>query len=289
MKKLKYRMLIFGMTVLTTGISVAQVNKKTLLLGLAYYNENNRTQYLKANIKTKIEGKFTPVAGADVHFYISSESPAHLLGTAKTDNKGETVLMIPPSARDEWNKSPKQTFLALVDSSQMYGAVTTTIELTKAKIKLDTAADKTIVATLLEQQESNWVPVKEVDMRIAVKRLGADLNVNETPTFTTDSLGTATAEFKLPNLPGDSLGNLVLIARVDDNDLYGNLSAEKIVPWGSSTRYSSNFNQRSLFARRGYSPYWLIAMATGITGAVWFILFYLFLQIRKIKKLGAGA
>jgi hypothetical protein len=287
MKRLKYGMLIFGLTILVTGISVAQVEKNSLILGLAYFNNNNLTQYVKANLKTKIEGRFKPVAGTEVHFYINSENPAHLLGTAKTDDKGEAVLMIPPSAKDEWNKSPQQTFLAAVDSSQSYKAASTTIELTKARIKLDTTADKKILATLMEQKESNWVPVKGVDMVIAVKRLGASLNVNETPTFTTDSLGEASADFKLQNLPGDSAGNLILIARVDDNDVYGNLTAEKTVPWGSSAEYVSNFNQRSLFARRGYSPYWLIGMATGITGVVWFILFYLFFQIRKIKKLGA--
>lgn len=288
MKKFRYAALLFGLVVLSVGIALAQVEKNSLLLGLTYYNDNNLTQYVKANIKTKIEGKYTPVTGTEVHFYISSVSPANLLGSAKTNNKGEAVLMIPPGAKEEWNKSPKQTFLAVVDSSLLYSAVTTNFELTKARIKLDTAADKKIVATLVEQKGTTWVPVKGVDMRIAVKRLGADLNVNETPTFTTDSLGEASADFELPDLPGDSLGNLILIARVDDNDNYGNLTTEKTVHWGSSAKFNSAFNQRSLFARRGYSPMWLVWMATGITGAVWLILFYLFFQIRKLKKLGAG-
>ena len=108
-------------------------------------------------------------------------------------------------------------------------------DLTKARIKLDTSADKKIVATLVEQKESKWVPVKGVDMKIAVKRMGGDLNVNETPTYTTDSLGIASADFKQLNLPGDSAGNLILIASVEDNDLYGNLTAEKTVPWGIAT------------------------------------------------------
>ncbi len=55
----------------------------------------------------------------------------------------------------------------------------------------------------MEQKGSGWSPVKGVDMKIAVKRLGGDLNVDETPVFTTDSLGVASTDFKLVNLPGD--------------------------------------------------------------------------------------
>jgi hypothetical protein len=287
MKEFKFTVLTFALTLLATGISFAQVEKNKLILGLGYYNDNNQMQYLKANTKAKINGKFTQVGGVQVKFYISSESPEHLLGGAKTDANGQAALMIPPGAKDEWNKSPKQSFLAIADSTDLYKTVSTSIDLSKARIKLDTAEDKKINATLVEQQGSNWVPVKGVDMKIAVKRLGGDLNVTETPTVTTDSLGMASADFKLLNLPGDLKGNLVLIASVEDNDIYGNLSTERIVPWGTPTDYVSDYDKRTLFARAGRAPFWLLWMASGITLSVWLVIFYLFIQIRKLKKLGA--
>ena len=287
MKEFKLTALTIVLTLLVTGISFAQVEKNKLILGLGYFNDNNQLQYLKTTAKAKINGKFTPVGGVHVKFYINSESPEHLLGSAKTDANGQAALMIPPGAKDEWNKSPKQSFLAIADSTDLYKAVSTSIDLTKARIKLDTAEDKKINATLVEQQGSNWAPVKGVDMKIAVKRLGGDLNVTETPTVTTDSLGVASADFKLLNLPGDLKGNLVLVASVEDNDIYGNLSTERTVPWGTPTDYVSDYDKRSLFARAGRAPFWLIWMASGITLSVWLVLFYLFLQIRKLKKLGA--
>jgi hypothetical protein len=287
MKKLKNIALTFMLTLLATGISFAQVEKNKLLLGLGYNNDNNQMQYLKANTKAKIDGKFKPVGGIQVKFYISSESPEHLLGTAITDDHGMAAVMITPVAKEEWNKSPKQSFLAFTDSSQLYDAVNTSIELTKARIKLDTAEDKKIVATLVEQHDSAWLPVKGVDMKIAVKRLGGDLNVTETPTVTTDSLGVASADFKLVNLPGDSKGTLVLVASVEDNDTYGSISTEQVVPWGTPSNYVSDFNKRSLYARIGRAPLWLLWMATSITLSVWLVIFYLFFQIRKLKKLGA--
>jgi hypothetical protein len=286
MKEFKYSALTWVFSLLITGTSLAQVEKNSLILGLGYFNDNNLVQYLKANAKAKIDGKFKQVGGIPVSFYIRSESPANLLGKATTDNNGLAVIPIPATAKDEWNKSPSQSFVAIADSTQLYNSETVSIDLTKARIKLDTGADKKIIALLVEQKGSDWIPVKGVDMRIGVKRLGADINVNETPTYTTDSTGAVEADFKLLNLPGDSAGNLVLIARVEDNDLLGNVSVERTVPWGTPSHYVSNYNTRSLFARAGRPPLWLLWMASGITLSVWIVIFYLFLQIWKLKKLG---
>ncbi|MFI5152850.1 MAG: hypothetical protein ACHQET_05915 [Chitinophagales bacterium] len=287
MKRFKYSASFIVLSFLISGISSAQVEKNKLILGLGYYNDNNLIQYLKANTKAKINGKFKQVGGIPVSFYIGSVDPANLLGKAITDDQGLAALPIPPTAKAEWNKSPKQSFVVVSDSSRLYDPVTTSFDLTKARIKLDTAGDKKIIALLVEQKGSEWVPVKGVDMKIAVKRLGGDLNVNETPAFTTDSLGVVNADFKLLNLPGDSKGNLVLVARVEDNDLYGNMSTERTVPWGTPFKYVSDYDKRSLFARAGRPPFWLLWMASGITLSVWIVIFYLFFQIWKLKKLGA--
>ena len=286
MRKTKYITLAIGLILFITEVSLSQVVKNNLILGLTYCNNNNLLQYLRANTKAKINGKFQQVAGIHLSFYITAEDPANLLGKAVTNDKGTAILFIPPSAKSTWNKSPKQSFLVVSDISKVYDGVHSNFDLTKSRIQIDTLPDRKITATFSELRDSGWMPVKGVDMKVTVKRLGGDLNVNETPTYTTDSLGLASADFKLDKMPGDSIGNLVIIAEVDDNDIYGNLTTEKSVPWGESSKYVSAFNQRSLFARRGWSPLWLEWMAYSIIAAVWFVLLYLFIQIRKLKKLG---
>jgi len=273
--------------IIISGVSYSQAVKNTLILNLGYYNDNNKIQYLKAVTKSKINGKFRQVPDIHVSFYITSESPSNLLGKAITNDKGIATLFIPPSAKSAWTQSAKQSFLVVSDTTQAYDGVHSNFDLTKSRIQIDTLPDRKMTATFSEFKDSAWVPVKGVDMKLTVKRLGGDLNVNETPTYTTDSLGLVNADFKLDKLPGDSAGNLIIIAEVDDNDVYGNLTTEKTVPWGEPSQYVSAFNKRSLFARRGWSPLWLDWMAYSIIVAVWGVLFYLFLQIRKLKKLGA--
>jgi hypothetical protein len=145
---------------------------------------------------------------------------------------------------------------------------------------------RSVTATVLEMKDTSWVPVKGVDVVLAVKRLGADLLINETATFTTDSTGKASGDFKRDSIPGDARGNITIVAKVIDNDTYGNMVVEKTVPWGSKFIYVSTFNKRTLFATRDKAPVWLLFIAYSIVLVVWGILVYLVFNIFKIRKLG---
>ncbi len=264
----------------------SQAEKNDLSLSISYFNNNNHTQYLVAHAKSKIDGKFQMIPNINLSFYIATEDAANLLGKAVTNEKGDALLFIPPTAKDEWKKSAKVSFIIVSQKTKGFDEAKGNVEITKAKIQIDTAADRKITATLLELKDTVWTPVKAIDVKFAIKRMDADLNVAETPTYATDSLGVASADFKRDSLPGDSKGNLTLIAKVEDNDVYGNLSSEKIVPWGKSIKYFTEYDKRTLFARRGKSPLWLELLAYSIVVAVWGVLIYLFGQIKKLKQLG---
>lgn len=286
MKKLRYILLMALALFFVAPASFAQAVKNDLILTPAYYNNNNQYQYILVRAKSKIDGKFKLVSGITIHFYITEESPANSLGKAVTNNKGEAFVLIPASAKEEWNKSAKQNFVVVSEATKLYDAAKETTSITKARIQIDTLADKMITATFMELKDSVWTPVKGVDVKIAIRRLQGDLNVADPPTYATDSLGIATAEYKRDSMPGDGKGNLILVARVEDNDTYGNIMIEKMAPWGTVSHYVSEFDKRTLFARRGRSPIWLEFIAYSIVLVVWGILLYLFGQIRKLKRLG---
>ena len=85
-------------------------------------------------------------------------------------------------------------------------------------------------------------------------------------------------------------GDIVLVARVDNNELFGNLLVKKVVPWGKPTVANDTFfTKRSLWATRDKAPIWLIVMAYSIIAAVWAVLIYLVIQLFKIRKLGRNA
>jgi hypothetical protein len=273
---------------LLANTAFSQAEKNNLSLSISYFNSNNHVQYLVAHAKSKIDGKFQMIPNINLSFYIATEDAANLLGKAVTNDKGDALLFIPPTAKDEWKKTSKVSFIIVSQKTKEFDEAKGNVDVTKAKIQIDTAADRKITATLLELKDTIWTPVKAIDVKFAIKRMDADLNVAETPTYATDSLGVASADFKRDSLPGDSKGNLTLIAKVEDNDVYGNLSSEKIVPWGKSIKYYTEYDKRTLFARRGKSPLWLELLAYSIVVAVWGVLIYLFGQIKKLKQLGVN-
>jgi len=280
-----------GLLLLLSGSTVLaqDTEKNNVSLSLNYYLSNNSVPYLLVRAKTKIEGKFKPVTNIPVSLYLDKEDAATLIGKVNTNDKGEATAIIPASLKQEWNTTLKHTFLASFEGNKSFDSVRTDLTVGKAKIIIDTTSDRKVTATVYEMKDTVWTPVKGVELKIAVRRLDADLSVNETATFTTDSTGTASADFKRDSIPGDAKGNIILIAKVEDNDQYGNLLIEKEVPWGGKFVSVSEFDRRTLFATRDKAPLWLQFIAYSIVIVVWGILIMLVLNVFKIKKLGEVA
>jgi len=263
---------------------------KQPLLDLNYFSYNNSIPYVQVMARLKQGRKFDPVKGVTLKVYLDSISSSLLMtDKAVTDETGKADAAMPPSLQKEWNASGKHQFIAEASGVKEFEGQKAVKEITKARLLIDTATareTKTITATFIALENGEWTPVKDVDIKILIKRLGGNLTVGDEPTYTTDSSGTVVAEFKRDSIPGDANGDIVLIANVEDNDNYGNLSVEKTVKWGAPFTYYRTFSERSLFATRDKAPIWLLFMAYFIIGIVWGTLIYLVFQIFKIKKLG---
>ena len=218
---------------------------KQPLLDVNYFSYNNNIPYVQVMARLKQGRKFEPVKGVILKVYLDSISPS-LLMTEKgvTDETGKADAAMPPSLQKEWNASAKHTFIAEASGVKEFEGEKAVTEITKAKLLMDTATGsetKNITVTLVALENGKWTPVKDADMKIMIKRLGGDLTVGDEANYTTDSSGTVTAEFKRDSIPGDANGNIVLIAKVEDNDNYGNLSVEKTAKWGAPLTYQTHF------------------------------------------------
>ncbi len=202
------------------------VDKNSVSLGVNYFAANNTIPYVLVRAKSKIDGKFKPVANIAVAVYLDTTSAATLIGKVLTNNKGEAVTLIPPSLKAKWQQSKKHSFYAVFDGNKQYDANSGDVSVGKAKIVIDTSADRKITATVLALKDSTWQPVAGAELKIGIRRLDGDLSINETATFTTDSTGQTTADFKRDSIPGDTKGNIVLVAKMEDNEQYGNISTE---------------------------------------------------------------
>jgi hypothetical protein len=185
-----------------------------------------------------------------------------------------------------WDSTAQHVFIVKQGEEEIISDYT----ITKAQILLDTAtvdSVRSITVKVNKWENDGWSPAPDVEMKVGVKRIGGIISAGDEETYTTDSTGTVTVEMTKAGFPGDLKGNYILAARVEDNDSYGNLIAEKTVPWGTALKPDNSFFEtRSLWSTRTRAPLWLLFMAYGIVISVWVTLVYLVILLIRIKKLG---
>jgi hypothetical protein len=204
--------------------------KKELIVNVGYYMTNNKMVYLIVNTKTKIDKKFQPVKNSIINLYLDSAAENNLVAKLTTDDAGKAKAVLPPGLKTAWESSADHKFLAVVEASKDFDKTEGEANVTKTKLSIDTTSDgetRSIIVSVSALKGTEWVPAKDVEMKVGISRMGGILSAGDDPTYTTDSSGSVTVELKKDSLPGDEKGNIVLAAKVEENDLYGNLSLEK--------------------------------------------------------------
>lgn len=262
---------------------------REMILTLAYYMPADNLPYLKVSAKEKVDRKFIPQKDITASVYIGEETESGLLEKIKTDSKGESKIFIPASFKSIWDSGATFSFIAVSEANKIFQSTKSEISVTKAKIEIDTSSVdgiKNISVKVTALKDGEWQSAKDVELKIAIKRSLGNLPVGDDDSYTTDSTGTVIAEFKRDSLFGDDKGNYTIIALTEDNEIYGNIFAEKKVNWGKAPVIENSFGERSLWATRNKTPYWLLLIAYSIIGIVWGTLIYIIVQIIKIRKLG---
>jgi hypothetical protein len=264
------------------------------IVKLRYFNDNNKLQYLLLESSIKKGGTIQPQRKKVFQLYLDSNQAANLIAKVYTDHAGLAKAVIPPALKTQWLASPNHVFIAVAEATNKEEEISYETAITKARLQIDTSSEegaKSITVTAEQWSDGAWAPAADVELKVGIARsAGGLLSAGEEATYTTDSSGTVIVAYNKDSLPGDAKGNIVLVAKAEDNDSYGNLVVNKTVPWGLVTKVDNSFfNQRTLWSTRFKTPLWLLFMAYGIVIGVWGTIIYLIMQIVKIKKLGAAA
>lgn len=126
--------------------------------------------------------------------------------------------------------------------------------------------------------------IKGVDIHFYVKKSFGLLPL-EGDNLTTDENGEAMVDFPA-DLPGDATGNLVVVAKVEDDERLGNIEATKTVKWGIALKQEQATDQRALWASANNAPWSLVIIVSGLVMIVWGMIVYIFIQLILIKKAG---
>ncbi len=290
MKLLNHYKLFFVLIIVCCVNSLwAQETKPRLLIDVVYHQRNNNLPYVSVFAKSKIEKKFIPIPNISIKIFLGDETDAGLLGTVMTDKDGLGIVGFPVTVRSLWDTVSQFKLIATSIADKQFASAGGEATVKKARIFIDTlnaGGTRSVLATVKEKRGNEWVAVKDVETKLIIQRSVGNLSVGDKETYSTDSTGQATAEFKNVTIPGDTAGNIILVAKTEENESYGSISIEKKVKWGTSFIPVNTFDRRTLFATRDKAPLWLLFLAGSIFITVWSVIVYLVVQIGKIRKAG---
>ena len=136
----------------------------------------------------------------------------------------------------------------------------------------------TVKVKLFDLSTGTGMPVDSTTLGVYVKRLFSALKLGEGET---DATGETTVEIP-NNLPGDAKGNLTLLARLDENETYGNLEASVIQQWGMPISDEIKELPRALWS--SHPPIWMLITFIILVTAVWGHYIVIIFELFRLRK-----
>jgi len=248
------------------------------------FTQSETYKKLQAILTARIKGERgrKKIADAEIEFYTISDTSEIFLGKATTDMNGIAVLEI---SRD-------QKLLANIDGEFKYRSdflgdndfqdvsKDMSIKVVNMKISfVEIDSVKTIVASAHQIDSSgDEIPVEE-DVIFYVPRQFSMLKIGEVELQDGEGL----IEFPV-SLPGDSIGNLQIIAIIEESRDYGNVEAVGLKDWGKP-RPPVIIEQRRGLGDTD-APLWMVYTLIVLLSAVWFHYVYIMYVFFAIKRKG---
>ena len=192
-------------------------------LHLEFFNKEG-AKSLVATLKASEEGKYFPLEDMKVSFEYVSGKEKKAIGTVSTSSKGKASIDIPDEIGSSGGEKGIYSFSASFVGVDKYKSSSGSVEIRNVNMELSffqKEGEKEISCKALEAgQDGKLTPLSDLKIEFYVPRTFSLLKVGEGAM----SDGVANVEFPV-TLPGDSAGNLTIMAKIEDNDTYGNVEA----------------------------------------------------------------
>jgi len=288
MKRIKPEFIL--VVILLTGIiqAFAQTNADTTapattVLRFTCVSTSDDSIQLKSTVSVKRDEGNTNLFNAPVVFYAAGTEEDIKIGEVKTNVHGEAILKI--AARNSYPRNDQQmlTFKSIYEGSEKYEASESEFGLKPAKLIVSFYEEDSIRYVKVEGMQLNAdgteSPITEGDVIISVPKMISMLKIAE---ISFDETGTGFSEFPL-DIIGDSLGNLNVVASIEENDILGNVTGSAENSWGLPKHLiSPDRPSRELWTP--IAPLWMIITLIIMLLGVWGHYVYAVIQLVMINK-----
>jgi len=224
-----------------------------------------------------------PVEGAKIKITAGPEREI-VLGEVSTEPNGKITFNLKPEASIPKDQEGFYVVQAVYEGNDSIQAAESEVKFQDftLKMELDEAdSSRTITLKCFQiNDKGQEIPPTEMVVNVYVARMFSNLKIGE---VTLDSTGIGTFEFPY-DLVGDSIGNLTIVARIDEHEIFGNVEVRQMVKWGIPTFHKVPKGNRALWTQ--IAPTWMIITLVIMLVGVWGHYAYAIINIRRIKKAG---
>jgi 5-hydroxyisourate hydrolase-like protein (transthyretin family) len=264
--------------------TTASKEKLSTSIQLAFLKTADNTKHItvKVSAKTK-ENKREPAKNAHINFYIQNKEGQKNIGKSETNADGKADFVLPKNLPADTGlsyhivaKIEGDDAFENSDEEIRFKDVTLTLKLNPS----DT--NKSVTATLTMIGEGGKeTHIKDVPIKFYIQRMFGIMPAAEDNSLNSDETGMATMNYP-KEVSGGKDGNINVIARVEDNELFGTVEASSAIAWGKIVPAEVNPFPRALW--EPYAPPSLVMVICILFGGVWTTYFYIFYHMYKIKK-----
>jgi len=279
--KLKYKILLLCIFLFSAASMIGQEADVYMTFNTWKYTDDTRA--LITNLITDGEEDEIPAVGLSVNYYMVSEEDEILLGNAKTDENGVASFPVPESTEFVKDEEFYIYFISRFDGDDTY--IGTEEELAVKDVKIDFTFEiidsvKTILYNgIIYGIDGEEMPLPDDDLYFFVPRMFSDLKFAD-GWFEED--GTGVLEFPT-DIIGDTLGNITVIARLEEHYDYGFVERKYEIDWAVPSHAAHvEGPDRTLWTP--IAPAWMIITLIIMLAGVWGHYMYAVYQLYMIKK-----
>ena len=235
---------------------------------------------LKTSVKAKINGTLTKLAGITIEFTVGADSTAKKLGEAITDSRGVAIFTCKPDQLTT-DKEGKLNFKASFAGKDSIESAEELVSVKRARLEITPLKEDSLITVkvkLIDLSTGTETAVPETDIGVFVNRLFSALKLGEGKT---DEAGEASIEIP-NNLPGDAKGNITLFAKLEENEVYGNLEVAVTQQWGVPVSDELKAMPRALWST--HPPIWMLVTFIILMSAVWGHYLVIIIQLFRLRK-----
>jgi hypothetical protein len=250
------------------------------LIAFISVQKSDNSVDLKATVQAKISGTLSKLPGLKIEFSVGSDSTIKKLGEVITDSRGVAIFNCKPEqlTTDKEGKLILKASFAGKDSIESAEEV---VSVKRARLEITPVKEDSLLSVkvkLIDLSTGTETAVAETDLGVFVKRMYSALKLGEGKT---DEAGEALIQIP-NNLPGDAHGNITLLAKLDENEVYGNLEAAVTQPWGTPVSDELKALPRALWST--LPPLWMPITFLILMTAVWGHYIVIIFELFRLRK-----